>query len=62
MEMARGWTRLLISHPFSTARMADGILVLEDGVVLKEGDHAGLMSRGGRYAELYSLQADRYRS
>jgi ATP-binding cassette, subfamily B, bacterial len=62
MDMARGRTTLLISHRFSTVRMADRILVLEEGAVIEEGDHAGLMSRGGRYAELYSLQADRYRS
>jgi ATP-binding cassette subfamily B protein len=62
MEMARGRTTLLISHRFSTVRMADRILVLEEGKVLEEGDHIGLMSRGGRYAELYTLQAERYRS
>ncbi len=60
-ELAAGRTTLLISHRFSTVRMADRILVLEDGRVIEEGDHAGLLAQGGRYAELYSLQAERYR-
>ncbi len=52
---------MLISHRFSTVRMADRILVLEGGRVLEEGSHAALMARGGRYAELFTLQAEGYR-
>jgi ATP-binding cassette subfamily B protein len=58
--LAAGRTTLLISHRFSTVRMADRIIVLEDGQVLEEGDHAALIARGGRYAELYTMQAERY--
>jgi ATP-binding cassette subfamily B protein len=61
LELARGRTTLLISHRLSTVQMADRILVLEEGRVLEEGDHRALMARRGRYAELYALQADRYR-
>jgi ATP-binding cassette subfamily B protein len=52
---------LLVSHRFSTVRMADLILVVEDGRVVERGDHLGLMAAGGRYAELYGLQARGYR-
>jgi ATP-binding cassette, subfamily B, bacterial len=60
LELAAGRTTLLISHRFSTVRMADHILVLEGGVVIEEGDHRSLVVRGGRYAELYAMQAERY--
>jgi ATP-binding cassette, subfamily B, bacterial len=60
LELAAGRTTLLISHRFSTVRMAERILVLEGGAVVEEGDHRGLMARGGRYAELYAMQAERY--
>ncbi len=60
LELAAGRTTLLISHRFSTVRMADRILVLEGGVVIEEGDHRSLVVRGGRYAELYAMQAERY--
>ncbi|PZU84055.1 MAG: ABC transporter ATP-binding protein [Chelatococcus sp.] len=50
-------TALLISHRFSTVRMADRILVLEGGVILESGSHAELIALGGRYAELFDLQA-----
>jgi ATP-binding cassette subfamily B protein len=60
-ELAAGRTTLLISHRFSTVRMADRILVLEEGAVIEQGDHAALVARGGRYAELYAMQAERYR-
>ena len=58
---ARGRSALLISHRFSTVRMADRILVLEGGRVLESGSHADLQARGGRYAELFELQAAGYR-
>jgi ATP-binding cassette subfamily B protein len=60
-ELSAGRTAVLISHRFSTVRMADRILVLEGGRVLEEGSHAALMARGGRYAELFTLQAQGYR-
>jgi ATP-binding cassette subfamily B protein len=54
-------TALLISHRFSTVRMADRIVVLDAGRVLEAGTHAQLMALGGRYAELFELQAAGYR-
>ncbi|WP_267353763.1 MULTISPECIES: ABC transporter ATP-binding protein [unclassified Methylobacterium] len=60
-ELSAGRAAVLISHRFSTVRMADRILVLEGGRVLEEGSHAVLMARGGRYAELFTLQAEGYR-
>ncbi|MGT2480093.1 ABC transporter ATP-binding protein [Methylobacterium oryzae CBMB20] len=60
-ELSAGRTAVLISHRFSTVRMADRILVLEGGRVLEQGSHAALMDRGGRYAELFTLQAEGYR-
>ncbi|MFF0018046.1 ABC transporter ATP-binding protein [Streptomyces sp. NPDC005374] len=52
---------LLISHRFSTVRMADFIVVLSNGQVLEQGRHKELMAKDGLYAELYSLQARAYR-
>lgn len=60
-SLAAGKTALLISHRFSTVRMADRILVLEDGRILEAGTHAELVAIGGRYAELFELQAAGYR-
>jgi ATP-binding cassette subfamily B protein len=52
---------ILISHRFSTVRMADHIMVLAGGRVLEEGSHEQLLARGGHYAHLFSLQAAGYR-
>jgi ATP-binding cassette subfamily B protein len=60
-ELSEGKTAVLISHRFSSVRMADRILVLADGKVEDSGTHAELVSRGGRYAELFELQAAGYR-
>jgi ATP-binding cassette, subfamily B, bacterial len=60
-ELTEGRMAVLISHRFSTVRMADRIVVLEDGGVLEEGTHEALLARGGRYAELFNLQAAGYR-
>jgi ATP-binding cassette subfamily B protein len=60
-ELTAGRIAIIISHRFSTVRMADRILVLEDGRVLEEGEHESLLARGGRYAELFTLQAAGYR-
>jgi ATP-binding cassette subfamily B protein len=60
-ELTRGKTTLLISHRFSTVRMADRILVLEGGKIAEEGPHDRLMNDGGRYAEMFEIQAAGYR-
>ena len=60
-ELTEGKMAILISHRFSTVRMADRILVLEHGQVLEEGTHESLVAAGGRYAELFALQAAGYR-
>jgi ATP-binding cassette subfamily B protein len=52
---------VLISHRFSTVRMADRILVLENGRILEQGTHEQLLARAGRYSELFELQAAGYR-
>ena len=57
---SRGHTTIIISHRFSTVRSADRILVLHEGEIVEDGDHAGLMKRNGRYAEMFRLQASRY--
>ncbi|MDQ1681964.1 MAG: ATP-binding cassette, subfamily bacterial, partial [Frankiaceae bacterium] len=56
-----GAITVLVSHRFSTVRMADLILVVADGRVAEAGDHAALLAQDGLYAELYALQASAYR-
>jgi ATP-binding cassette subfamily B protein len=60
-DLSRGRTALLISHRFSTVRMADRIIVLENGRVAESGSHGELLGLRGRYAELFELQAVGYR-
>ncbi|MCF3974489.1 ABC transporter ATP-binding protein [Paracoccus salsus] len=60
-ELSAGRTAVLISHRFSSVRMADRIIVLEDGRVQDEGTHETLVAREGRYRELFELQAQGYR-
>jgi ATP-binding cassette subfamily B protein len=60
-ELMRGRTAVLISHRFSTVRMADRIVVLVGGRVTEEGTHEALVARNGGYAELFELQAAGYR-
>jgi ATP-binding cassette subfamily B protein len=60
-ELSDNRTAVLISHRFSSVRMADRILVLADGRIEASGTHAQLMAEGGRYAELFELQAAGYR-
>ena len=60
-ELTTGKMALFISHRFSTVRMADRIVVLEKGRIAEEGDHDTLTSLGGRYAEMFELQAASYR-
>ncbi len=57
----RGQITLLVSHRFSTVRMADLILVLEGGKIREYGSHEDLLHQGGLYAELYELQSRAYR-
>ncbi len=56
-----GGITILVSHRFSTVRMADLIVVLDGARVVQVGSHEDLMARGGRYAELYRIQAAAYR-
>ncbi|MFE5777203.1 ABC transporter ATP-binding protein [Brachybacterium sp. NPDC056505] len=56
-----GGVTLLVTHRFSTVAAADLVVVLDHGRVLEQGTHAELMARGGRYRELYDLQARGYR-
>ncbi|WP_293707740.1 ABC transporter ATP-binding protein [Stenotrophomonas sp. UBA7606] len=60
-ELSDNRTAVLISHRFSSVRMADRILVLADGRIEASGTHEQLMAEGGRYAELFELQAAGYR-
>jgi ATP-binding cassette subfamily B protein len=60
-ELIAGRTAVLISHRFSSVRMADRILVLAEGKLEAAGTHAELLAAGGRYAELFELQAEGYR-
>ena len=52
---------ILISHRFSTVRMADHILVLDNGQIQERGDHKALLDANGHYARLFSIQAEGYR-
>ena len=60
-ELSKGKTAVLISHRFSSVRMADRILVLADGKIEAAGTHEELLAQRGRYAELFELQAAGYR-
>lgn len=59
-ELMKGKAAVLISHRFSTVRMADRILFLENGQLLELGSHEELLAKGGKYAELFRLQAKGY--
>jgi ATP-binding cassette subfamily B protein len=60
-ELTAGKSALFISHRFSTVRMADRIIVLQDGRIAEDGDHDQLSRLGGRYAEMFEMQAANYR-
>jgi ATP-binding cassette subfamily B protein len=60
-ELTKGKMALLISHRFSTVRKADRIFVLENGTIAEQGPHDELIRVGGRYAEMFELQAANYR-
>ena len=60
-DLTTGKMAVLISHRFSTVRMADRIFLLEDGRVMERGNHDELVALGGRYAKLFALQAEGYK-
>jgi len=60
-ELTIGRMAVLISHRFSTVRMADRILVLQGGELVEQGTHEALVALGGLYSELFQLQAAGYR-
>lgn len=60
-ELTEGKLSVLISHRFSTVKMADRIIVLEKGKISEEGRHDQLIARGGRYAIMFDMQASSYR-
>ena len=59
-QLTKGKTSILISHRFPTVRMADRIIVIEQGHILEEGTHDSLIKDNGRYAQLFALQAKGY--
>jgi ABC-type multidrug transport system fused ATPase/permease subunit len=59
-QLVQGRTCILITHRFSTVRMADCIAVLADGHIVEHGLHDELLSHHGPYARLYSMQAESY--
>ncbi|MDY7080334.1 MAG: ATP-binding cassette domain-containing protein [Chloroflexota bacterium] len=59
--LTRDRAAVLISHRFSTVRMADHIVVLEDGQIVEEGSHEQLLEQDGVYAVLFNMQAENYR-
>jgi ATP-binding cassette, subfamily B, bacterial len=60
-DLTAGKSALFVSHRFSTVRMADRIVVLEDGRIAEDGSHEKLLDLGGRYAEMFEMQAASYR-
>lgn len=61
LEAAKNKTVIFISHRLSSTRMADRIYMLENGSIIEEGSHDELMALGGKYAEMFNLQAEKYR-
>jgi ATP-binding cassette subfamily B protein len=61
LDIGDGRITILVSHRFSTVRMADRIVVMDGARIVEVGTHDGLMAKGGQYAELYGIQAAAYR-
>ena len=61
-DKAKDKTVIFISHRLSTTRIADRILMLENGKIIESGTHDELMALGGKYAEMFSLQAEKYKT
>jgi len=59
-KLIKGRSALIISHRYSTVKMADKILVLDKGQIVEQGSHEALMARGGKYCHLYNTQAKGY--
>lgn len=62
LEVTRGMTTVLVSHRLSSVRHADRIVVIDHGRIVEDGSHEELLQRGGRYAEMFTLQASRFAS
>ena len=60
-ELTQGKITLLISHRLSTVKMADRIIVLDNGSIAEDGSHEELMAADGKYASMFKMQADRYK-
>ena len=60
MEASKDKTVIFISHRLSTTRHADRIIMMEKGRIVERGSHDELMSKGGKYAEMFRLQAEKY--
>ncbi|MBR6558838.1 MAG: ABC transporter ATP-binding protein [Clostridia bacterium] len=61
LEYTKDKTVIFISHRLSTTRMADRILMFDSGQLIEDGSHEDLMKKGGKYAEMFRLQAEKYR-
>ena len=59
-ELTEGKSTVFVTHRLSSVKMAQNILVLKDGALIEQGDHATLMAHSGEYAQMYTLQAERY--
>lgn len=59
-KLTKGKTTILISHRFSTVRMADKIIVIDKGRLIEEGSHKELLRKGGVYAKLFRMQTEGY--
>lgn len=58
--MSKDKTAIIITHRIGSAKIADRILVMDQGEIIETGSHDELMRKGGKYAEMYNLQADWY--